>query len=112
MTLQYINDFTRKTHDMEIVGQIKIVLTLKPGLGPCHYRSPANGPSGSQGRRHALEAWDTYDGQALLAERKAEAERDGEMSPTVRSNVAYAEGVVRPDRYCPVLAAQEGSQEG
>jgi hypothetical protein len=81
---QYINDFTRKTHEMEVVGQIKVVLTLKPGLGPSHYQSPANGPSGSQGRRHALEAWDTYDGQALLAERKAQAERDGEMSPTVR----------------------------
>lgn len=73
---QYINDFTAQTHDLQQVGTLRTKIVLQPGLGPCHYSSPANGPSGSQGRRHALEAWDTFEGQALLSARKAAAAAD------------------------------------
>jgi hypothetical protein len=87
---QYINDFTKRTHEYKQVGTLTAKVVFRSGLGPSHYSSPANGPSGSKGRRHALEAWDVYHGQAILAQRKAEAEADGSTDHQLRKDLKRA----------------------
>lgn len=87
---QYINDFTKRTHEYKQVGTLTTKVVFRSGLGPSHYSSPANGPSGSKGRRHALEAWDVYHGQAILAQRKAEAEADGSTDHQLRKDLKRA----------------------
>jgi 3-oxoacyl-(acyl-carrier-protein) synthase len=52
---------------------------LDAGLDEDHETAAANGPAGSQARRHALETWDRIEGQAELAERNAHANDDGHI---------------------------------
>ncbi|KAJ1299755.1 hypothetical protein OPQ81_000666 [Rhizoctonia solani] len=67
-----LTEQTKKTHDYEIVGWLTVKMKLDHGLDEDHERHAA-----SQARRHAFEAYDHVEGEALIAERNAHLADDG-----------------------------------
>ncbi|KAJ1306315.1 hypothetical protein OPQ81_011012 [Rhizoctonia solani] len=67
-----LTEQTKKTHDYEIVGWLTVKMKLDHGLDEDHERHAA-----SQARRHAFEAYDHVEGEALIAERNAHFADDG-----------------------------------
>ncbi|QRW25571.1 C2 domain-containing protein [Rhizoctonia solani] len=67
-----LNEQTKKTHEYEIVGWLTVRMRLDEGLDEDHEKHAA-----SQARRHAFEAYDHVEGEALIAERNAHFADDG-----------------------------------
>lgn len=67
-----LTDQTKKTHEYEIVGWLTTRIKLDAGLDEDHEAHAA-----SQARRHAFEAYDHIEGEALVAERNADFADDG-----------------------------------
>ncbi|KEP50963.1 hypothetical protein V565_070100 [Rhizoctonia solani 123E] len=67
-----LNEQAKKTHEYEIVGWLTAKMRLDQGLDEDHEKHAA-----SQARRHAFEAYDHVEGQAIIAERNAHFEDDG-----------------------------------
>ncbi|QRV98489.1 C2 domain-containing protein [Ceratobasidium sp. AG-Ba] len=67
-----LTEQTKKTHEYEIVGWLTTRIKLDAGLDEDHEKHAA-----SQARRHAFEAYDHIEGEALLAERNAHFADDG-----------------------------------
>ncbi|KAF8726612.1 Protein kinase C conserved region 2 (CalB), partial [Rhizoctonia solani] len=70
-----LNEQTKKTHEYEIVGWLTVRMRLDEGLDEAtqdHEKHAA-----SQARRHAFEAYDHVEGEALIAERNAHFADDG-----------------------------------
>ncbi|KAG8772899.1 hypothetical protein FRC12_002832 [Ceratobasidium sp. 428] len=67
-----LNDQTKKTHPYEVVGWLTTKIKLDAGLDEDHETHAA-----SQARRHAFEAYDHIEGEALIAERNAHFADDG-----------------------------------
>jgi len=67
-----INDQTAKFHDFRIVGTLTARLKLDSGLDEDHEKLRL-----SQGRRHALEAYDHVEGEAEIAQKQAHFADDG-----------------------------------
>ncbi|KAL7409629.1 hypothetical protein BDY24DRAFT_402483 [Mrakia frigida] len=68
----YLCDFTKKTHDYEIVGWLTTRIKLDSGLDEDHEIHSA-----TQARRHAFETFDHIEGEALTAEKNSHAMDDG-----------------------------------
>ncbi|ORX35103.1 hypothetical protein BD324DRAFT_582681 [Kockovaella imperatae] len=67
-----INDETAKHHDFKVIGWLTAKMKLDSGLDEDHEKLRL-----SQGRRHALEAYDHMEGEAAIAERQAHFMDDG-----------------------------------
>ncbi|KAG8695995.1 hypothetical protein FRC08_007433 [Ceratobasidium sp. 394] len=67
-----LNEQAEKTHKYEVVGWLTTRIKLDAGLDEDHEKQAA-----SQARRHAFEAYDHIEGEALIAERNAHFGDDG-----------------------------------
>ncbi|CAE6468691.1 unnamed protein product [Rhizoctonia solani] len=67
-----LTEQTKKTHEYEIVGWLTVKMKLDRGLDEDHEKHAA-----SQACRHAFEAYDHVEGEALIAERNAHFSDDG-----------------------------------
>ncbi|EJD51313.1 hypothetical protein AURDEDRAFT_159718 [Auricularia subglabra TFB-10046 SS5] len=78
-------DFTRKTHEYEVVGKLRCHINIDPGLDMDHEKNAK-----TQARRHAFEAYDHIEGEALVAEKNAHAGDDGLIDKQERKEIKAA----------------------
>ncbi|KZO96650.1 hypothetical protein CALVIDRAFT_537016 [Calocera viscosa TUFC12733] len=69
-----LNEQGKKTHPFEIVGYLTARIKYDSGLDEDH-----ESKSNSQARRHAFEAYDHVEGEAIIAERNSHAMDDGKI---------------------------------
>ncbi|KAG9019015.1 hypothetical protein FRB90_007187 [Tulasnella sp. 427] len=81
----FLNDFTKKTHEYEVIGTLKVQLRVDAGLDMDHEKNAK-----SQVRRHAFEAYDHIEGEAQVAEKLAHAGDDGVIDKQERKEIKAA----------------------
>ncbi|KZV88102.1 hypothetical protein EXIGLDRAFT_839449 [Exidia glandulosa HHB12029] len=78
-------DFTRATHQYTVVGTLRLAVNVDPGLDMDHEKNAK-----TQARRHAFEAYDHIEGEALIAEKNSHAEDDGVVDKQERKEINNA----------------------
>ncbi|CCO32297.1 Meiotically up-regulated gene 190 protein [Rhizoctonia solani AG-1 IB] len=81
-----MNEQTKKTHDYEVVGWLTVKMKLDEGLDEDHEKHAA-----TQARRHAFEAYDHVEGEALSAERNAHFADDGVIDKREKKELEAAQ---------------------
>ncbi|CAE6349629.1 unnamed protein product [Rhizoctonia solani] len=81
-----MNEQTKKTHDYEVVGWLTVKIKLDEGLDEDHEKHAA-----TQARRHAFEAYDHVEGEALSAERNAHFADDGVIDKREKKELEAAQ---------------------
>ncbi|KAG8954346.1 hypothetical protein FRC03_011485 [Tulasnella sp. 419] len=80
-----LTEFTKKTHDFEVIGYLKTVIKLDSGLDMDHENYAK-----SKARRHAFETYDHIEGEAQVAEKNAHAMDDGVVDKKERKAIEAA----------------------
>jgi len=81
-----LTDFTKATHEYDIVGYLNVTMTLDSGLDMDHEKNAK-----TQARRHAFETYDHIEGEAEVAEKNAHAADDGVIDKNERKAIQAAE---------------------